>query len=59
MCAAADQQDIPIFACNLKAFSATERPRYHDLAKRIRAAIRDPKEIPEGFPSNWTARLFH
>jgi hypothetical protein len=33
----------------LKAISAAERPRYSDLVKRIRAAIRDRSEISNGY----------
>lgn len=49
-CGAKDQSaGAPVFACNLKAISAAERPRYNDLAKRIRAAIRDRSEIANGY----------
>ena len=49
MCAAADKDAKPVFACNLKAISAAERPRYNELVKRIRAAIRDRSEISNGY----------
>ena len=49
MCAAADKDTKPVFACNLKAISAAERPRYNELVKRIRAAIRDRSEISNGY----------
>jgi hypothetical protein len=50
MCAAADEKAAaPVFACNLKAISAAERPRYNDLVKRIRMAIRDRSEIANGY----------
>jgi hypothetical protein len=50
MCAAATEKGAaPVFACNLKAISAAERPRYNDLVKRIRAAIRDRSEISNGY----------
>jgi hypothetical protein len=45
MCAAAD----PPLACNLKAISAAERPRYSDLMKRLRAAVQDRSELPDGY----------
>lgn len=38
-----------MFACNLKAISPAERPRYNELVKRIRAAIRERAEISDGF----------
>src|SRR5579884_1832381 len=49
MCAAADKDAKPVFACNLKAISAAERPRYSELVKRIRAAIRTRSEIADGY----------
>jgi hypothetical protein len=50
MCAAAsDKTGAPAFACNLKAISAAERPRYNDLVKRIRTAIRSRREIANGY----------
>lgn len=48
MCAA-EKEAKPVFVCNLKAISADERPRYHELVKRIRAAIRDRSEISNGY----------
>ena len=36
-------------ACNLKAISAAERPRYNDLIKRLRIAVQDPTELPDGY----------
>jgi hypothetical protein len=49
VCAAVQKESAPIFACNLKAISAADRPRYHELLKRIRRAIRDRSEIPNGY----------
>lgn len=48
-CAAADQNAKPVFACDLKAISASARPRYNELVGRIRAAIRDRSEISNGY----------
>jgi hypothetical protein len=45
VCAAAD---VPL-ACNLKAISASERPRYNDLVKRLRVAVQDRRELPDGY----------
>jgi hypothetical protein len=39
----------PVFACNLKAIPAAERPLYNDLTKRLRAAVRKPSELPDGY----------
>ena len=47
---AADQKGhSSVFACNLKAISAAERPRYNDLMKRLQTAIRHRNELPDGF----------
>jgi hypothetical protein len=48
MCAA--QKDAaPVFACNLKAISAADRPRYSELVKRVRSAILNRREISNGY----------
>lgn len=49
LCAAAPKKDAPVFACNLKAISAADRPRYKELAGSIRGAMRDCREISNGF----------
>lgn len=49
MRAAAQKDAAPVFACNLKAISAADRPRYNDLVKRVRSAIRDRTEISNGY----------
>ena len=46
-CSAAD--DIPPLACNMKAISATERPRYNDLVKRLRTAVQERIELSDGY----------
>jgi hypothetical protein len=40
--------DVPL-ACNLKAISASERPHYMDLMKRLRLAVHDRSELPDGY----------
>ena len=40
---------IKVIACNLKAIEAAERPRYNDLVKRIRAAIRERSSRDDGY----------
>ena len=47
--AAAQKDPSTVFACNLKAISATERPRYIELVKRVREAMRDRTEISNGY----------
>ena len=38
-----------VLACNIKAISALQRPRYDDLVCRLRAAMRDRSELPDGY----------
>jgi hypothetical protein len=38
-----------VIACNIKAISAAERPRYNDLMKRLRLAIRGRSEGRGGY----------
>jgi hypothetical protein len=49
MCAAGQTEAAPVFACNLKAISASERPRYKQLVERVRHAIRSRSEISGGY----------
>ena len=52
LCAAlgvAQQGPSPVFACNLKAIPAAERPHYNDLTKRLWSAARDRKDLPDGY----------
>ena len=39
----------PVIACNIKAISAIQRPRYYYLVSRLRAAMRDRSELPDGY----------
>ena len=43
------QNPVPPLACNLKAISAAQRPRYNELTKRLHAAMRNPSELPNGY----------
>jgi hypothetical protein len=45
---AAADNSAPL-ACNIKAISAAERPRYNDLIKRLRIAVQDRNELPDGY----------
>ena len=47
VCAAAN--DSAPLACNIRAISAAERPRYNHLIKRLRIAIQDRSELPDGY----------
>lgn len=49
LCAAAQKESATIFACNLKAISTSDRPRYADLVHRLRTAIRSRREIANGY----------
>ncbi len=47
--AAAQKNSATVFACNLKAISAAERPRYNKLVKRVREATRERTEMSNGY----------
>ncbi len=49
VCTAAQHGAPAPFACNLKAISAADRPRYSDLTKRLRAAVRARSELRDGY----------
>jgi hypothetical protein len=38
-----------MFACDLKAIAAADRPRYNELVLRIRGSIRERAETPNGY----------
>ena len=42
-------QANPPLACNLKAISPADRPRYGDLMKRLRTAVANQNELPDGY----------
>jgi len=48
MCATSGA-DKPAIACNTKAISAAERPRYNDLVGKLRRSIRYRRELPDGY----------
>src|SRR5579863_1449420 len=39
----------PALACNLKAIASSERPRYNDLIKTLRASVRGRTEHSDGY----------
>jgi hypothetical protein len=36
-------------ACNLQAINVERRPRYYELAQRLRSALRDRTELADGY----------
>ncbi len=38
-----------VLACNIRAIGAVQRPRYNELVSRLRAAMRDRAELPDGY----------
>jgi len=36
-------------ACNTKAISAEQRPRYNELARKLRTSARDLRELDDGY----------
>ena len=49
MCAAAQGDTASGIVCNLNAIKAADRPRYQALLARIRAAVRDRREVSNGY----------
>jgi hypothetical protein len=49
LCATTSASEPSVLACNLKAISSAERPRYNELIKRVRAAVRHRDELPDGY----------
>jgi hypothetical protein len=50
VCAEAeDHVGAAVLACNLKAISPAGRPRYNDVVKVLRAAVRGRSEVPGGY----------
>lgn len=47
--ATAQNSAPPVFACNLNAIKASERPHYNDLTKKLQRAGRDRTELPDGY----------
>jgi hypothetical protein len=47
VCASA--QETPVIACNPKAISAEQKPRYAALTKRLRTAARGMQDLPDGY----------
>lgn len=45
----AQSNPAPVFACNMKAISSTERIRYNVLMKKIKAGVKQQREITDGY----------
>ena len=39
----------PVFACNMLALNAEERKRHIEVTKRLRAAAKEVRELPDGY----------
>ena len=49
MPAGINQQSETPFACSLTALSAAERDLHRDLGKKLRAAVKETRELPNGY----------
>jgi hypothetical protein len=49
LCMCALSQSAPPLACNTKAISAADLPRYQELVKRLRSAVDSRREFPDGY----------
>ena len=38
-----------VLACDIQAIGALQRPRYNDLVSRLRPAMQDRRELPDGY----------
>ena len=41
--------EFPDLACNIHAIGTSQRPRYNYLVTRLRSAMRDRRELPDGY----------
>jgi hypothetical protein len=39
----------PVFACNMLALNSEERKRHIEVAKRLRTATKEERELPDGY----------
>lgn len=49
LCGLAATAGEPVLACNLKAISAADRPRYNELMHKLRNSVQDRRELPDGY----------
>ena len=47
---------FPGLACNIQAIGAAQRPRYDDLVSRLRTAMRERRELPDGYSYSLDSR---
>jgi hypothetical protein len=45
----ADAAKPPVLACNAKAISVEDRPRYRELAAKLRSSLSDRRELRDGY----------
>ena len=57
VCIPAQPPASGVIACNTAAISAAERPRYNDLAKLLKAAVRERSEVREGYSFKLDGRI--
>jgi hypothetical protein len=46
---AAQEENFPVLACDLKAIDPAERPRHRDLTELLRGAVQGRSELPDGY----------
>src|SRR5215510_9497733 len=49
VCAMAQSNHLPALACNMKAISSSERPRYDLLLKKLKASVKQQRELADGY----------
>lgn len=45
----------PVFACNMLALDATARKRHLEVAKQLRVATKEVRELPDGYAFRFTS----
>lgn len=46
---ASPEQKMPALACNFGVVPAAQRPSYRHLLQRLRGAVEERRELPEGY----------
>lgn len=49
VCAMAQSNHPPVLACNMKAIGSAERPRYDVLLKKLKASVKQQRELKDGY----------
>src|SRR5579872_1937120 len=47
------------FACNVTALKPAQRTRHSEIIKQLRAAVKEVKELPDGYTFRYTAEPAH